>query len=331
MDVETLKSQIKFAELQEAAMVDRCITVATHLRIADQLIGGSLTIDELAARVGADPGMLYRIMRLLSSWGIFSESGGKTFALSSNAQLLRSDHSLSIASSLASRRCADLAAPCLIEAVRENKNPFLLATGMGFWEYLSRNEELNSSFDEEMRAIAANTSIPAFERVNWAGSAVVADVGGGTGRVLASILRAHSHLRGVLVDRAEAVMMAKQELRGLNCTFNTDDIRSAVPAADTYILSHVLHNWSDGDCLTILRVIRRALLGRGRLLIAELMMPGTQVQHPAKWADVAMLLLFGEARERTEAELKDLLEKAGWNLAKVNHGRGVAIVEAIPN
>ena len=82
-----------------------------------------------------------------------------------------------------------------------------------------------------------------------------------------------------------------------------------VPAgADAYLLSRVLHDWDDEDALRILRVCRAAMRADARLLVVDAILPERAVDQPfAIRMDLHMLLLLG-ARERTEAEFRDLLD-----------------------
>ena len=53
--------------------VSQAIRVVAELKIPDLMSGGERTIDDLAAATGSHAGALYRVMRLLSAEGVFSE------------------------------------------------------------------------------------------------------------------------------------------------------------------------------------------------------------------------------------------------------------------
>src|SRR5262245_33565884 len=78
-------------QMLAGAWVTQGIHVAAELGLADQLINGPLSADELAPRVKAHAGSLYRLLRALASFGIFSEDNAGKFSLTPMAQLLRSD------------------------------------------------------------------------------------------------------------------------------------------------------------------------------------------------------------------------------------------------
>ena len=94
-------------------------------------------------------------------------------------------------------------------------------------------------------------------------------------------------------------------------TFVGGDMFAEVPAADVYILKHMLHDWSDEDCTAMLSVIRRAARSRARLLICEMLVPPPNQPHFAKLIDVHMMVVLN-GRQRTHSELAALLEGSGW-------------------
>jgi len=102
-----------------------------------------------------------------------------------------------------------------------------------------------------------------------------------------------------------------------------------VPAGgDAYLLSHIIHDWSEPQCLTILGNVRKALKPGGRLLLIEMVLPPGNAPHPGKMLDIMMLVGPG-GQERTEAEYGDLLGKAGFRLRRVvPTASAVSVVEA---
>lgn len=99
---------------------------------------------------------------------------------------------------------------------------------------------------------------------------------------------------------------------------------------DAYVLSHIIHDWNEEQCLTILGHCRAAMRPDGRLLIVETVIPEGDTPHQGKLQDLVMLVFPG-GQERTEREYADLLQKAGFRLTRVVPTASVvSIVEAIP-
>ena len=102
------------------------------------------------------------------------------------------------------------------------------------------------------------------------------------------------------------------------------------PGCDVYLLSHVIHDWSEAQCLTILSNCRRVMRPNSRLLIIEMVLPTGDAPHPGKMLDIIMLAVPG-GQERTEPEYQALLGKAGFQLTRVvPTGSAVSVVEAVP-
>ena len=169
-----------------------------------------------------------------------------------------------------------------------------------------------------------------------AGLRELVDVGGGSGILLEAVLRATPGLRGVLVDRPEVAELAERRLEaaGLKdrCRCVTGDFFVAVPpGADAYLLSRVIHDWDDADAGRVLATCRAAMSDGASLLLVEAIVPERARDSPeAIRMDLHMLMLL-RARERTEAQFRDLLAGAGFDLRRVvptASAAGLSVLEA---
>jgi hypothetical protein len=164
---------------------------------------------------------------------------------------------------------------------------------------------------------------------------MLVDVGGGTGNLLTAILHAHPHLRGILYDLPHVVADARPRLDTLRiaarCELMAGDFFAAVPpGGDAYLLSHIIHDWDEAQCLTILRHCHHAMEPDGCLLLAETVLPPGDTPHPGKLLDLLMLTVPG-GRERTADEYAALLAAASFRLTRIiPTASAVSIVEAIP-
>lgn len=114
-------------------------------------------------------------------------------------------------------------------------------------------------------------------------------------------------------------------------TIEAGSFFESVPkGADAYVLSHIIHDWSEEQCLTILGHCRRAIAPNGRLLIVEMVIPPGDTPHPGKLLDITMLVMPG-GQERTPDEYRSLLAKAGFRLERVvPTASAVSVVDAVP-
>ena len=152
--------------------------------------------------------------------------------------------------------------------------------------------------------------------------------------MLTMILKKHPAIRGVIFDLDHVHAGAKSRIseHGLTgrCETAGGDFFAEVPAADAYIMKHIIHDWSEEKCLTILRNCREAMRPDGRILIVETVLPAGDTPHQGKLQDLVMLLVPG-GQERSEKEYEELLGKAGFRLRRVVPTTSVvSIVEGVP-
>jgi hypothetical protein len=222
----------------------------------------------------------------------------------------------------------------MIYAVQTGKTGFEKAQGMALFDYLAQHPEEASLFSEMMVGLHSQEPPAIAAAYDFSIFKTIIDVGGATGNLLAAILAAHAAPRGILFDRPHVVKDAPAllEAKEVNdrVTIEPGDFFEGVPAgADAYILSHIIHDWNEDQCLTILGHIRKAMSSAARLLIVEMVLPSGDVPHPGKMLDMAMLAQVG-GKERSEAEYGLLLAKAGFRFTRViPTSSAVSIVEAV--
>jgi DNA-binding transcriptional ArsR family regulator len=318
------------------AWAAQAITAAADLGIADALADGPLPVEELASAVGADADAVGRLLRALSSRGIFRRRGDGRYELTPLADTLRRDAPVSVAG-----MARFVGSPQhrehwshFTDAVRTGEPVIQKLRGKPMFEYLADEPEFAAIFNDAMTsssgvAIAGVTAGYDFSRY-----ATVVDVGGGHGRLLAAILEAAPQARGILFDLPEVVAGAP----AVFSEFGVQDRAEVVPGSffdavaeggDAYVLKNVIHDWPDDDAVTILGNVRKAAAPGTHVLLLEFVIPGHDREFAGKWADLEMLLVAG-ARERTAPEYAQLLNRAGFRMTRVvQTASPLSVVEAI--
>jgi predicted O-methyltransferase YrrM len=303
--------------------ISRAVYVVTALGIADLLAGGPMTAAQLAQATQAHEPSLYRVLRLLASLGVLTEHDHRSFSLTVLGERLRTDVPASMRSFALIVDDAYLRPfESILEIVKTGKPGTDIAYGMGPFEFLAADPDRAQTFQAVMSERTAAFAPSVAAGYDFSPMRTVADIGGGKGTLLAAILRAHGHLRGVLFDQPSVVADAAEVFRAAGvadrCEIVPGDFFQGVPdGADAYLLANVLHDWDDADSVRILGACRRAMVKDGRVLVIERLIPDDPADAvPVLLSDLNMLVMTG-GQERTTAEYGQLLSEAGLSLAKV--------------
>lgn len=328
---------VQLIQMGTASWVSGIVYAAAKLGLADHLAAGPSSAAELAGPTGTHAPSLHRLMRTLAGLGILTERDSQRFALTPLGEALKTG-------APGSAR-ATLLAFCghwfwrgweeILYSVQTGKPGFDKALGMPLFEYLKQHPDEASYFSEAMVGYHGAEPPAVAAAYDFSSFKIVVDVGGATGNMLAAILSRHAAPRGVLFDRPHVVSDAPALLksRGVDgrVTIVAGDFFETVPpGGDAYLLSHIIHDWDEAQCLMILGHCRKAIRPEGRLLIVETVLPAGDTPHQGKIQDMVMLVFPG-GQERTEAEFATLLGKAGFRLIRVVPTASiVSVVEAVP-
>jgi hypothetical protein len=330
-------AQGDLARLIDGYLTTQLLYVAARLGVADVLAFGPRTGREIADAVGADPDALARMLRGLVLEDVLAEEDGGRFRLTALGEGLRDGVPGSLRGAILARGGLYWSAAAgLLRAATEGGTAFEHVHGEPFFEHLARDPDRAAAFQASMADRARREAADVVAAYDFAGLRDLVDLGGGSGVLLEAILQATPGLRGVLVDRPEAVARADERLTaaGLDarCACLVGDLFASVPpGAGAYLLSRVIHDWDDADAHRILTTCREAMPVDARLLLVEAIVPERAHDRPeAVRMDIHMLMLLG-GRERTEAQFQRLLGDAGFELRRVvptGSPAGLSILEA---
>jgi SAM-dependent methyltransferase len=298
-----------------------CLRVAATLRIAEHIAGGSSAIEDLALAATCDADSLGRLLRHLVGKGVFEEPAPGQFTLNGAAQAL-TDPAVRIGLDLDGIG-GRMAYPwsTLLTAVRTGQPAFHEVFGKPFWEDLDANPHVAASFDELMGPIGHGTPDPeVLVNTKWDDIRTVVDVGGGTGALLAEILRAHPTLSGTLVDLPRTVARSKEvfEAAGVadRATIHAQSFFEPLPAAaDVYILKNLLADWPDAEAGAILKQCADAARPTGRVVVLGGVSPD---DAPGSRSELLMLVLVG-GKSRTLSEFRELARRSGLEVSATGY------------
>ncbi len=245
------------------------------------------------------------------------------FRLTESGQLLRSDRPDSMHAFVRMFGNPTMRASWreLDTAIQTGETPFERIFGTRFFDYLSANPQISEQFNAAMRQGTTVAVRQLLRHYDFGPFHTIADIGGGDGTLLAAVLQAHPHTRGILYDTAAGLAQADATLDAAGvaerCAIRAGDFCAAAPeGAELYILKSVLQDWDDDRVSVILGLIRKAVSDDGRLLIVEPVLPeqvDTSAPATMYLGDLNMLVNLG-GRQRTRADLQRLCEKADFTL-----------------
>jgi O-methyltransferase domain/Dimerisation domain len=316
--------------------ISQAIYVAAKLGIADLLKDGPKSCVALATSIGADAPSLFRVMRALSSVGIFSQLGKDRFALSRLAESLQTEIDGSLRAMVITigeihyQACGNL-----LHSVQTGSPAFNHVFGTSLFDYLQQNADAAEAFNQAMTNLSSMLAYAVLMAYDFAGISSIVDIGGGHGKLLGKILQFNPDMRGTVFDMPSTIEMANQQ-PGKNaccgrCSYVTGDFFTSVPeGADAYLLCGVIHDWDDERAITILRNCRAAMAEKSKLLLVDMVVPDATSASFSKLLDLNMLVMNG-GRERTKAEFCALLDAADYKLTKIVPTMAPqSVMEAVP-
>jgi hypothetical protein len=328
---------VQLIQMGTAAWISMIVHGAAKIGLVDHLGSGAKTAEQLAGPTGTHAHSLHRFMRTLAGLGILTEGPARHFALTPLGEALKRD-----APGAARATILTFGGKHFWNIMSEF--PHCLQTGetgqqkvagMPLFQYLSQHPDEASLFGETMVGFHGGEPPAIAAAYDFSGVGTLVDVGGGTGNLLTTILGRYPKLRGMLFDLPHVEKDAKALIasRGMTdrVSIHTGSFFEHVPpGGDAYLMSHVIHDWNEEQCLTILGNCRKAMPPQGRLLLVESVLPAGDTMHEGKLLDMVMLLAPG-GEERNEEEYRALLAKAGFRLSRVvPTNSAVSVIEALP-
>ncbi|KAK7268987.1 hypothetical protein RIF29_21701 [Crotalaria pallida] len=330
-----------------------CLKWAVELGIADIIHshGKPITLPELVSALVQVPptkaSFVKRLMRFLAHNGIFAiheesqhdddEQKHEAYALTPASKLLVKG----------TNHCLTPLVLWYTDPIRMNKYHHLgnwicsevptlyeTAYGKSIWEFLDKNTQTMSEFNEAMASDAQLLSLALKDCSSvFEGLDSIVDVGGGNGTTAKTICEAFPKLKCVVYDLPKVVA----NLTGTDSvSYVAGDMFVSIPQADAVLLKWILHDWSDEDCIKILKKCKDSISSkgkRGKVIIIEVVInekqEGEDVTEGKLSMDITMLTLCG--KERNKREWEELSVAAGFKHFKLTHLYGLkSLIELYP-
>lgn len=307
---------MRLRELVFGAACAAALRAAARLGVADALEDGPMAVEDLAAAVKTETRTLRRLLRALSCNGVFAEQPDGTFAHTDMSRLLREDdpNSLRAIALWCTEPWTWAAWPMLDEAVRSGRNVVEDLYGKEFFQYLNEDApESADVFNRAMTTSSVQSARDVAQFLDLSGCGSVADIGGGQGHVVASLLEKYPTLHGTLLDLPRVVENVDPRLRPGGALADRarlvpGDCRVAVPVrADVYVIKNILE-WDDDSTSRTLRNVIEAGGPGARVVAIENLVDDSPSMRFSTAMDLLLLLNVGGAKHTTESMTGRLTE-----------------------
>jgi len=293
------------------------------LEVADLLAGGPTNVEDLAERSGAHAPSLQRLLRAAVKFDLVTMNG-RFFSLTTAGELLCGGVSGSVRNTVLWYGGEFWPAwGALSTCVRTGKDAFRSLFGHNLFQWLTEHPEKAAIFNEMLAEFSRDVAPTVSGIPGIATGTRIADVGGGSGALLAGVLAANPHLHGLLYDTNSGLCNADATLRAAGvrdrCEIVAGDFFASVPGGcDVYLLKQIIHDWDDERATTILRRCREAMAPGATLYIIDPVVPDDLADASTRTLiqDLGMLV-HTSGKERTEAEFAQLLAAVGLKLESV--------------
>ncbi|KAG4283353.1 hypothetical protein FPRO06_07732 [Fusarium proliferatum] len=314
----------------------KCLVAAVDLDVPGHLANGSKTLEHLAMVTHATPLRLGQILRPLYTKGIFSyEPATEEYALNHVSRLLLKDHATQWHNwvTLYGNQFFDIARG-IPEAVKSGSTRCAAQvnfdTDLDMFAYFESQgwvPQLHKTLGGGAKAMAPGILVD----YPWheIGDKTVMDIGGGSGALLASLLRANPGMSGALFDRPAVIdhiipfftkggQFEDLESRVPRGNLISGNFLEELPKYEAYTMKWCLHDWDDETVVKILKNIREAIIATesSRLIVLESVLSDTRSGRLSVYGDINMMMTVN-GQERTEAKWNELAERAGWRTERI--------------
>ncbi|KAG2331556.1 hypothetical protein Bca52824_002736 [Brassica carinata] len=203
----------------------------------------------------------------------------------------------------------------LKDVILKGKDAFTSAHGMKIFEYTASNEPFAELFNRAMSEYSTLTMkkvlevYRGFEDVN-----TLVDVGGGIGTIMALVTSKYTHIKGINFD-IPSVLTHPPIYPGVEHV--SGDMFKEIPKGDAIFLKCVLHDWTNEDCVRILKNCWRSLSERGKVIIVDMITPikpeiNDFSSNIVFAMDMTMLTQCSGGKERSFSQIETLASDSGF-------------------
>lgn len=314
----------------------KAIEIAVSLDISGLLKDRPQKVEKLAEITGTDASSLYRILRALAGEGIFRELPDTKFE---NTRLSRAlseqkDSVKYFVMHHIGNTNWELTGD-MMHCLKTGSDAFIHKFNTTPFEHLEKYPQENEIFNKAMTETSELSGDILVSSYPFGRYKTIVDIGGGQGLLLAQILKENKSSKGILYDQPHVVATARENMKKERvddrCIIVEGSFFESIPNnGDLYILKNIIHDWDDETSVRILKNIHENMSQQATLLMVETIIKTDNKPSFGKFIDLQMMIGTPGGKERTRQEYTDLLQNAGFRLARViNNATPFSFLEAV--
>eukprot|EP01132_Coremiostelium_polycephalum_P000921 gene921-1164_t len=306
----------------------QALKIAVQFKLADYFVDGPKSAFDIAKDVGADPQFLFRLMRALTTLGIFhqDEKEDHIFSQSELSEYLTEQNGWINALRFESNPTFYNGWNYLSDSIIAGRS--MVANKMGYrdvWDMVKNDTEAQTDFHRGMATYNRVFGKCIVGETDFRGFDTVVDLGGSHGTLIFEILAQNPTVKkGVNFDLDYVISNNKKLDRSTIPQSDLDryeevvgNFFESVPTADCYTLKQVFHDWNDEKCISILQTISKSIPRHGKIYIFDTIIETKNQYSFSIWLDLKMSLFVPGGKERTPREWMNIAEKAGYRVESI--------------
>ncbi|MCC6262612.1 MAG: homocysteine methyltransferase [Bryobacterales bacterium] len=307
-------------EIIDGMRLSKAVFAALELDVFEMLEGAPHTAAACAERLGLNADALERLLNACAAAGVLVKADGRYSNTELASVYIRRSSPATLAGyMLYANRVTWRLWEHLEDAVREGTPRWsqTFSAQEGIFDHFFASEDAKEVFLSGMHGMGMLSSPSIAASFDLSGHRAAADLGGGTGHLVAAICERYPSIEGIVFDLpgVAPVTRARLAAAGFNGRVRVEEgdfFRDPLPAADLYCLGRILHDWSEAKIRSLLGKIHTALPEGGAILLAELLLDEEKTAPLSGLLQSLNMLACTEGKERSLAEYRALLESEGF-------------------
>ena len=174
-----------------------------------------------------------------------------------------------------------------------------------------------------MQGIQMGNFLALLDKVDLSSATTLCDVGGANGTLCGLAAQRHPSLRATVFDLPPVVPVAKRHLESMGVGDRVDVVggdffADDLPNADVIVMGNILHDWDEGEKMTLIAKAHKALLDGGRLVAIENVIDDARRANAfGLLMSLDMLIEMPGGFDYTGAQFDSWCRKAGFERTEV--------------